>query len=1175
MARGPMMMMPPQRGQGYVGQPMLPMSVLPGQQMVMPQGGNQGGMSPMLGSGGSGMGGVGPAGASKAPPPKREKKPLLIVDPKTNQAVLPATLPPASAPASPAATPKLTSQKPPVALVSTPQLAPPAPTMPPIAAGESAAGMEMVARARELMGKGKVTSNQAPQGAVDSSAAPSMDNVVQKMETLKLDEMPQVRLPGPSSGAVVAAQKKAVPAVTAAVPPTVAAPPIKPSFASAAASSAKFDEVKEKQENAKKRAEEAKMKLQRLDEEQAKKRKEAEEKASIVSLPVPPASAVMSRSDSTASAGGKSNGPAATVAGERRVYSKFDMLMLRDSPASRNIPDNWPEEFLTARMHGQRQFGGDVAAQAKRAALGQTGPPRINAIANQGGNSEWRGVAQPEVLRRGENAWKRTKTTGEHEASLRKIRGIVNRLTRENFTRLSKQVLEIPMLSLTLLQDVIKEIFDKALKEPNFGSVYADLCRDISEKSGKGGGEWDFVTVVPKEIPSGGTLWFWASAKDLTQDNVLNGPDLANPDVGFATEHEASEAARKFTAFKRLLLNTCQEEFEKNSFAKVDAEEERVRREEDLNLDATKMKLNELEAERRSTKRRVLGNISFIGELFLKKMISAKIINTCVYDLLGEDAFTNPESFFQADRTVEMEDVECLCKLFQTIGKDFDSGVNVTWMDKYFKFLELTTKSKKVDARHRFMCLNIIELRKMGWVERRETLKASTKEEVREYAARQEQEQATRAHAAGPGPSARGSSGPASGRGSGGPPVRGGSTVRGGAVGRVPVTSSRFAQGATTNQDVRMAGIPKVNVPPPTTGGAVVPRPKVDFPPVTVSAPAVANTPVVDGEPISLEKLKTSLNTSFDEFLQSNNVADLLDDVKAGVARSSDNQAARRLFVEIALSRILEKKDQERNILSGFLTTTAFENKLFESSDLIAKLSDTVEFLQDLIIDIPKADVYMSTFVALCVSNKVLSPNQISEALRAMNAVVEPQFAKKFADEVSKKVSDGPLAQTLASVLNGGGGSAQSGSGEDWVSMFTQMVRERKSQNELLQVASKVPSEQVAQSGPELVEVIFQTAGDASEKETVSANVDVLKRLLQNGPDQVSCQAKALACLASFAASRAEGFLARAFEALYRNEIVLEEAFQKWKEMAKVEDAGKCSVFFDYLQSAQVESNDD
>lgn len=56
-------------------------------------------------------------------------------------------------------------------------------------------------------------------------------------------------------------------------------------------------------------------------------------------------------------------------------------------------------------------------------------------------------------------------------------------------------------------------------------------------------------------------------------------------------------------------------------------------------------------------RRRSLGNIKFIGELFKLKMLTEVIMHDCIVKLL---------------KNHDEESLECLCRLLSTIGKDLD-----------------------------------------------------------------------------------------------------------------------------------------------------------------------------------------------------------------------------------------------------------------------------------------------------------------------------------------------------------------------------------------------------------------------------------------------------------------------------------------------------------------------
>jgi translation initiation factor 4G len=57
-------------------------------------------------------------------------------------------------------------------------------------------------------------------------------------------------------------------------------------------------------------------------------------------------------------------------------------------------------------------------------------------------------------------------------------------------------------------------------------------------------------------------------------------------------------------------------------------------------------------------RRRSLGNIRFIGELYKLKMLTARIMHECLRKLIA---------------TTDEESLECLCRLLTTVGKDLEA----------------------------------------------------------------------------------------------------------------------------------------------------------------------------------------------------------------------------------------------------------------------------------------------------------------------------------------------------------------------------------------------------------------------------------------------------------------------------------------------------------------------
>jgi len=154
-------------------------------------------------------------------------------------------------------------------------------------------------------------------------------------------------------------------------------------------------------------------------------------------------------------------------------------------------------------------------------------------------------------------------------------------------------------------------------------------------------------------------------------------------------------------SFKRLILNQCQTEFESAEFDKAESNQETT---------------EELAAEEKAAafkkKQRMLGTIRFIGELFIRQMLTGKIIGICISMLFN---------------TTAEENLEALCKLLRTVGKTLDKKGAPP--ELYPKLGEMS-KDRKLPSRLRFMLQDVLDLRKAGWVDRLGTDKAKKLSEI-------------------------------------------------------------------------------------------------------------------------------------------------------------------------------------------------------------------------------------------------------------------------------------------------------------------------------------------------------------------------------------------------------------------------------------------------------------
>ena len=155
----------------------------------------------------------------------------------------------------------------------------------------------------------------------------------------------------------------------------------------------------------------------------------------------------------------------------------------------------------------------------------------------------------------------------------KKIKGILNRLNTKNFDILSKELLELinqNVSSIDQLNEVVNLIFETALAQPAFCSVYADACVLLNS---------NFKHLLVTQVS----------------------------DSGESTEIRVG--------IKKVLLGKCQSEFDTMGQAT-----------RALAANST-LSAEEKEALRVKTKSIALGNIKFFGELFKRQIVSENIIH--------------------------------------------------------------------------------------------------------------------------------------------------------------------------------------------------------------------------------------------------------------------------------------------------------------------------------------------------------------------------------------------------------------------------------------------------------------------------------------------------------------------------------------------------------------------
>lgn len=389
--------------------------------------------------------------------------------------------------------------------------------------------------------------------------------------------------------------------------------------------------------------------------------------------------------------------------------------------------------------------------------------------------------------------------------------------------------------------------------------------------------------------------------------------------------------------FRILLLRSCQKEFEKDNAALESVEQ--MKRQLDSAEAGEKEQLREqLDDLVAKNRRRTFANIKFIGELFKEGMLQDKIMHECITRLL--------------DQPHDEESLECLCRLLNTMGKEFEYLTraasneqrqrNQQLMSEYLHRLQLIVREDKLSPRVRFMIQDVMELRNNKWNARHQAANVGViVKQVDKETERQEQQKVANnkcdsnddmndwQHV---------------------------SYVRypTGRKGMTPKPVTKVVEARSSASYVlSRGGLPKLTAARTgqrlqgTTQTAHKESEPVHAPPVRVIAESVTSD----------EELERKARTVLGEYLTN-------DDVQESVIylRQSLNAAESVRFIYHCVLHVLERNCSDR-CKTGFLLQKTVDVGLFSSNQLEQGFDQLIESPQDFLVDIPKLWQYVDEIV--------------------------------------------------------------------------------------------------------------------------------------------------------------------------------------------------------------------
>lgn len=293
-------------------------------------------------------------------------------------------------------------------------------------------------------------------------------------------------------------------------------------------------------------------------------------------------------------------------------------------------------------------------------------------------------------IKRSANAWVpriRNKAPVAEDGKLspeevqRKVKSLLNKMTLDNFEVITDEILAISNQSIDekdgrTLRQVIELTFAKAVDEAHWSNMYARFCAKMLSKSNP--------EIQDEQIV------------DANGDFVKGG-----------------------ALFRKYLLSRCQEEFERGWSDKLPTNPDGSPLDPELMSDEY--------YELMGAKRRGLGLIRFVGELYFLGMLTEKIIHRCIRRLLGSEVPSE-------------EVIESICQLMTTVGKTLDSPENKKVVDAYFNRMYIIQETEGLPSRLRFMIMDVVDLRKNNWASDAQDKGPKTIAEIHEEAQAKQRE---------------------------------------------------------------------------------------------------------------------------------------------------------------------------------------------------------------------------------------------------------------------------------------------------------------------------------------------------------------------------------------------------------------------------------------------------
>ena len=403
----------------------------------------------------------------------------------------------------------------------------------------------------------------------------------------------------------------------------------------------------------------------------------------------------------------------------------------------------------------------------------------------------------------------------------------------------------------------------------------------------------------------------------LVVDKAMQEPHFAEMYARFT-----GKLALTHKAFKKTLLNICRSEFDTSDQDPI-LPDDMPKPERDLSLLISRKK--------------AVGLMQFIGELYKLQMIKGEIMIGCLRRLLVHD---------------DEERLECFTKLMTTVGDMLHSREDEPELHELWDHIySMSGKGRDIghrapSSRIKFLLQDLVDLKESGWVQKRTEDKAKTVHEIHQEVAREE------------------------------------------AMAKMPqkfyrTQSSTFSQSSTASSASANWNTPRKSPKGESSvlgsgGGDGISSPKIDSKSslqaaVSAKAPKTAQTPSKSFlDPIKCgDKMKNILK----EYFVGGDTDEAVLCVSELVGSENEEEAGRisrgTAMVQDGILLVMEMKEEHVDKLLTVLIR-CYEERTLHASSFVEGLQEPLEFLRDIEIDAPAATMLLAKIIARFIYSSIL-----------------------------------------------------------------------------------------------------------------------------------------------------------------------------------------------------------